>query len=314
MVNINQMKFLIEIVRSNFNLTEAADQLYVSQSALSQFIKKIESENNLNLFERRKGRIVGLTSSGYKVYEQSLKVIDQYVKFENILTEEVEYQKGTVRIGVHSTILRLFFTKFIPKFMNDNPQANIEIIEAGPLSLQNQLLEGRLQMAILVEPLNLDLNEYEQNTLIETEVVAFMMPSHPLANRDFIKWQDLIEFVFITYNQEDPVHDELKNKLAREEVESKPLFTSISFDYLIESLYSLELLAILPSVKLEQFQSRISSLGLVERRFEKPIRYKPSLVRPRKKHYSTIESFFYNSIIEYFYLEDESLRYNFLAD
>lgn len=314
MVNINQMKFLVEIVRSDFNLTEAADQLYVSQSALSQFIKKFESENNLNLFERRKGRIVGLTSSGQKVFEQSLKVLDQYAKFENVITEEVKFQKGTVRIGVHSTILRLFFTKFIPQFMNDNPQANIEIVEAGPLSLRKQLLEGRLQMAILVEPLNLDFNQYEQSTLMETEAVAFMSPDHPLANQDLISWQDLRSYAYITYNQEDPLHDELKKRLVKEGVHSKPLLTSMSYDYLMESLHSLELLAVLPSVKLAQFQTRISNLGLIERRFEEPIRYKPALVRPIREHYSTIESFFYNSMIEYFYLEDESLKYNFLAD
>lgn len=312
MININQMMFLDAIVRSNFNLTDAADRLYVSQSALSQFIKKFEQDNKLALFERRKGRIVGLTLSGKKVYQQGLKLLDEYYKLETLISEEVKYQKGTLRIGLHATILRLFFTKFIPKFMVDNPQANIEIVEAGPRSLRQQLLEGRLQMAILVEPVQLDKSLYESHVLMETEVVAFMSPHHPLASVDHISWKDLQTHNYITYNHEDPLHDEIKHILSKEGTAPKPLFTSMSFDYLVESLQSNDLIAILPSVRLAQFKIRVKDLGLVERPIREALAYKPAMVRPKKEHYSTIESFFYNSMVEYFYLEDESLRYNFL--
>lgn len=312
MININQMMFLDEIIRSNFNLTDAAERLYVSQSALSQFIKKFENDNNIILFERRKGRIVDLTLSGKKIYQQSLEVLAEYYKLETILSEEVKYQKGTLRIGVHSTILRLFFTKFIPKFMTDNPQANIEIVEAGPMSLRQQLIEGRLQMAILVEPVQLDSNLYESNVLMETEVVGFMSPDHPLAQKEFLEWKDLEHHEYITYNNEDPLYSEIKHQLSKEGITRKPLFTSMSFDYLVESLQSIDLLAVLPSVRLAQFKYRIKTLDIIERPFEEKIAYKPTMVRPKKEHYSTIESFFYNSMLEYFYLEDESLRYNFL--
>ena len=63
-MDINQMQYFVEIVKSNGNLTVAADNLFVSQSALSQFIKNFEKQQGVSLFNRKNGRIVSVSESG----------------------------------------------------------------------------------------------------------------------------------------------------------------------------------------------------------------------------------------------------------
>lgn len=313
-MNITQMEYLVEIVQSNFNITAASQKLYVSQSAISQFIKTFEEQNDLDLFVRKHGRMLDLTASGMKVYQSSLLVLKEYYNLENTLKDESSQQKGTIKIGIHPTILRLFFTKFIPRFILDNQDAYIEIVEAGTLELREMLIDQTIHAAILVDPTELKTTDFEEYQLMRTEVAAFMDPNHPLSKKRLIKWEDLSEFPFVTYNKKDKVYHLIEKKLKAAKTKSNLLFTSASWDYMIESVVENEHIAILPTVYFNQFTSRIKHIGVLEKRFENPISYIPVLARPVKKVYTPVESFVFDSILENFHYDDHSLKYDFLEE
>lgn len=310
-MNISQMEYLVEIVQSNFNITAASQKLYVSQSAISQFIKNFEEQNEVALFVRKNGRIINLTSAGKNIYDSTLEVLAKYYEFENTLKEQSSQQKGTIKIGVHPTILRLFFTKFIPRFMLEHPDAYINIVEGGTLELREKLIDQEIQAAILVYPTELDPEEFEIYQLMRMEIAAFVSPNHPLAKKRLIKWEDLKQYRFVTYNEHDQVYHLLEEKLKGTEMMKNLLFTSESWDYMIESVIENEHIAILPTVYFTQFIERINHIGVVEKRFEDPISYIPVLARPVKHVYGSVESFVFDSILENFYADDDTLKYDF---
>ncbi len=310
-MNISQMEYLVEIVRSNFNITAASQKLYVSQSAISQFIINFENQNEVDLFIRRNGRITNLTSAGMKIYQSSQRVLEKYYDLENTLKDASSQQKGTIKIGIHPTILRLFFTRFIPRFLSENSEAYINVIEGGTLELREKLIDQEVQAAILVHPTELNPNEFEEHQIMRTEVAAFMSPNHPLAKKRILKWEDLEDYRFVTYNEKDKVYHLLEEKLENHGGMSNLLFTSESWDYMIESVLENEHIAILPTVYFTRFMKRLDYIGVVEKRFEDPISYIPVLARPVKKVYGTVESFVFDSILENFYHDDESLKYDY---
>ena len=61
MIDIQKLMYLHAIVENNFNITTAANKLFISQPALSQMISTLEHDEDFNLFVRHKGRICGLT-------------------------------------------------------------------------------------------------------------------------------------------------------------------------------------------------------------------------------------------------------------
>lgn len=307
----NQIQYLIEIVNSKFHLTTAAKKLYVTQSALSQFIKKFELEQGFEMFSRRNGRIVGLTSSGMRVYQSAKIAAEKLNLLSDVIENESAYQKGMVRIGIHPTILRLFFRKFIPQFMLDHSDARIEIVEAGTVELREMLLNETIHMALLMDPTELDKDKYEDYQLIRTEVAAFMNPNHPLSKKRILNWNLLENYPYVTYNNKDSVYHLVKQKLNDYNVENKFLFTSSSWDYMIESAAQTEIVAILPTVYFTIFKERLAHIGVIEKRFEDPVPYVSMLVRPLRKRYSKVENFVFNSILEYFYSDDYTLKYDF---
>lgn len=308
------MEYLKEIVESGYNLTLAAERLYVSQSALSQFIKKFEADNEINIFKRKNGLIIDLTELGYELYEHVNVVLDKYYQLEDLILEQSKQQQGRITIGIHPTILRLFFTKFIPTFILSNPKANIEIIESESAPTRRNLMDDHLNIAIIMNPTELAPDLYEEHPLAKGEVQALISKDHPLNEIDKLTWEDLNGFNLVTYSKEEPIYKQLEEKIKKHELDCKILFTSNSFDYLIETCSNSELVAILPTVNFKQFIENLNFVGVVSKPMESPIISIPMLVRPKKERYSKFESFFYNSLLEYFYLDDLSLRYDFLTN
>ncbi|OYQ66625.1 LysR family transcriptional regulator [Aerococcus sp. 1KP-2016] len=313
-MDINQMQYFVEIVKSNGNLTVAADNLFVSQSALSQFIKNFEKQQGVSLFNRKNGRIVSVSESGMRVYGSALKVLNQYNNLEQVIEKESLVHKGRIKIGIHPTYLRFFFNKFIPRFLIENPDAHIEIVEAGTNDLYQMLEDNMIHMAVLVPPETMDEDKYESHQLVRTEIVAFMGPDHPLRTKRVLKWSHLDGYHYVTYNKEDVVHDLVMEKLRTHDSKAIQLFTSGSWDYMIETVLYNQLVALLPTVYFSLFIAKLNQMGIVEKRFEDPIPYIPTLVREKKAGYSKVENFVYQSILENFYLENESLKYDFLDE
>lgn len=89
-MDINQMKYIICIAENNFNITKAADKLYISQPALSKTIKTIEENLSIDIFKRNKGRLIGFSDIGEILYQNALEIIDLENKMQKSI---LEYKK-----------------------------------------------------------------------------------------------------------------------------------------------------------------------------------------------------------------------------
>lgn len=155
-MDITQLSYFIKIVESGFNLSLAARKIHITQSALSQMITNFETEEELLLFERRNGRFEQLTPSGKLLYEYALEIVSKYEEMKDMIRRESLKQKGTIRIGMPSAILRMYFLSFLPQFILEHPELEIEIIEGGAKDLKKKLLKNELDLAVLVDPARLD--------------------------------------------------------------------------------------------------------------------------------------------------------------
>lgn len=70
-MDIKQIRYFLAIVECQFNLSQAAEMLYISQPTLSMMITEFEKRENVRLFKRTRGRITGLTYLGESYYQDS---------------------------------------------------------------------------------------------------------------------------------------------------------------------------------------------------------------------------------------------------
>lgn len=299
-LDIAQLNYFNAIVDANLNLTLAAQNIHVTQSALSQFINNFEKEENLLLFHRKNGRLTGLTPSGEKMYQQALEIVGKHEELHEMLEQEAQIQQGTIRLGISTIILRLFFTKFIPKFMMNNPGIKIEVIEANNDELATMLNENRIHASVLVDSTKLQKDKFEQHIMAMTEITAFMHPNHPLAKEEKLNWKMLDNQYVATFNKGFATHTMVMDKLKKIKSHAKVLITSDSWDYMVEATTRTNLIALLPTAEFKKYYNYLDNIGVVEKRFNDPIDYIPVMCFPVKKKYSNIEKYVYDSFIREF--------------
>ena len=304
------MKYLIAIVQNDFNITKAARKLFITQSALSQFINNFERDEKIEIMNRKNGRLTGLTPSGERVYSYAQEILRMQSRLTRIISEESTVQKGTVNIGIHQTVLRIFFSNFIPRFLEENGEANVKFIEGGMVDIRQQLLDGNLNVSILLEPTELDEDHFEEYTIARTEIAAYVRPDHPLTQVKSLTVNDLAKYPLVSFGDNDTVFHLVKNRLEEKGVDKEFLFTSDSWDFLVESTLNSDIVALLPTVDFGNFQKRLDLIGIEDLRFEESIPYILKIVRPIKREYQAFEDYVFNEMLELFYEPDKSLRFD----
>lgn len=152
MVNLDLYRVFYTVAQCG-SLTKAAEELYISQPAVSQAIKQLETQLGTPLFNRmRKG--MELTAQGgelvFKDVEKALKLLGGV---EEKLAELRETASGTLRIGASASIFQYILSGKIVEFRNRYPQIKIELISDVSPKIIEYLKTDRCDVGFLNLPI-----------------------------------------------------------------------------------------------------------------------------------------------------------------
>lgn len=289
------------IVESNFNISLAAKKIHISQSALSQMIKTFEEQENIMLFERSKGRLENLTSVGELFYTNAQKIIEDYDLLIEELREESSQIKGKIRIGIPPVVISVLFSKIIPEIIQENPMIKVELNDAGAYQLRKKFLLQELDIVVLLKPTELKSEHVEQITLSKDELSVFMDIDHPLANEKNLRWSQLNGQPLAMFDSTFMVHHLLTKEFERRGVEINTVLSSTSWDFLLNATSYSNILTIMPSPVSDYYKDT----RIIKVPFKNPIYWDVVICRPRKKHYTRVEKFTFEAIVNYF-INDKS--------
>ncbi len=171
------VKFLnyILAIADRKNMTKAAEDLYVSQSSLSQYLSRLEQELGTPLFYRTKGELT-LTPAGELYVEAAEKVVKIQKELYHSIAS-INY-RGHIRVGVTSNFGMRMLSETIPRFNKTFPEVSIEISEVGLPALKKMLLEEKVDLGLAAD---LSTAPFEgQSCVLRREEVLFAVPAgHP---------------------------------------------------------------------------------------------------------------------------------------
>ena len=111
-------------VAKNKNITQAANELMISQPAVSKSIKVLERDLDTILFNRNKDG-VSLNNAGEIVYNKIKKAIELIISAEEDLTSLNNMEQGTINIGAGNTIMQRYLMPYIKEFHELYPNINV---------------------------------------------------------------------------------------------------------------------------------------------------------------------------------------------
>jgi DNA-binding transcriptional LysR family regulator len=138
-------------VARHLNFTRAAEELLLTQPAVTLQIKALEEELGLPLFDRGGGRIA-LTRAGEALlpYAERLKALSEEA-FEAV-TGSGGSETGTLLLGASQTIAQYLLPKFIAAFTREHPRVTIRSISGNTDEMLEALVERRVQLALVEGP------------------------------------------------------------------------------------------------------------------------------------------------------------------
>lgn len=136
------------LVAENLSFSRAAEDLFISQPAVTKHIKELESRLNIALFER-KGNKIYLSKAGKLTYSYLKKIKQEYREMEYELGRLNDTFKGTLRIGASSTISQYLIPKVIAAFHKRYPKIELYLLNGNSFDMEQKLIDKEIDLALV---------------------------------------------------------------------------------------------------------------------------------------------------------------------
>lgn len=196
-MELRQLQYFVAVAES-LHFTKAAAQLHVAQPALSQQIRALERELGAELFERT-SRSVRLTAAGTSFLPHALRALAAVEDGRRELVEQSVEPTGLVRLGATPTAAAHLLRARLVAFTAAYPRVELRLREGGALALEEELQDGRIDLAVITLPPRR--GDLETAALLEEELLLGVAPTHQLAGRHEVALSAVAEEPFVLYRE-----------------------------------------------------------------------------------------------------------------
>lgn len=197
-MKLQQLRYIVEIVNRNLNVTDAASALYTSQPGISKQVRLLEEELGLEIFERSGRNIKGVTPAGDRIIAIARELL---VKAQGIKAVADEYTRpdyGVLRIATTNTQARYMLPAVIERFRQKYPNVSLHLHQGSPNQIYNALLSGEVDLAITTEAQYLFDNVILLPCYLWNRSVI-VKSDHPLAQCKKLTIEELAKSPLLTY-------------------------------------------------------------------------------------------------------------------
>ena len=144
-MTLRHMKIFRAVCDNDFNTTKAAEELHMTQPAISQAIKDMEEYYKVSMFDRVGRRLV-ITQAGKRVEEYSRHIDNLFNDMEN---ELLNWDKcGEIRIGATLTIGSMFMPMYVKTFKEKYPDIKVKVLCGNADVLERKIIANELDIAL----------------------------------------------------------------------------------------------------------------------------------------------------------------------
>ncbi|MFI5446392.1 LysR family transcriptional regulator [Polaromonas sp. UC242_47] len=189
---LRQLK-VFEAVARNLSFSRAAEELHLTQPAVSIQVKKLEDHAGLPLFEQL-GKKIHLTPAGEEMLHSSRIIIQQFKEVEEAMAQFKGISSGKLNVAVISAG-DYFFPRLLVEFARCHPGVTLNFGVCNREELLDQLTDNLTDLAIMVRP-PLDMDT-EHEPFAPHPYVVVAAPDHPLATKKRIPLSRLVREPFV---------------------------------------------------------------------------------------------------------------------
>ena len=188
-MELRLLRYFLTVAKEQ-SFTKAAEQLHITQPTLSRQMAAFEEDLGITLFIRN-GKKISLTDEGILLKRRALEILNLEERTLEELKGKEEVVGGTITIGCGEFAAVETLAKICKTYKEKYPLVQIVLHTATADAVYEMMNKGLVDIALFLEPVDTEGLDYIRITDCDHWCVG-MRPDDPLAEKEFIKKEDLI--------------------------------------------------------------------------------------------------------------------------
>jgi DNA-binding transcriptional LysR family regulator len=229
-MDIRHLLYFVEVAKHR-SFSKAAENLHVSQPTVSKMVKNLEDEVGAPLLERS-AKSFQLTDVGEVVFNQGQQILHSFQSISAEIDDVKNIKKGNIRIGIPPMIGSRFFPHILSQFHKKYPLINIQIFEDGAKDLEQGVMDGKLDLAAVVLPI--DHSIFNSFPFVKEDLRLVVHPQHRFAERQSVNLSELRDEPFILFREGFTLHYRIREECIKVGFEPNVVCESSQWDFISE--------------------------------------------------------------------------------
>ncbi len=228
-MNIQQLRYIREVARSGLSVSAAAKKLHTAQPGISNQIRLLEEELNVDIFERGAKRLTGLTLPGKAVLAIAERILRDMENIRQVGEEFSNETIGAFSIATTHTQARYALPPVVKAFTERYPGVSLHMHQGNPAQVTEFVRSGVSDIAIATETLTsfedlATLPCYQWNR----SVVA--PPGHPVLDEKPLTLEAIARYPIVTYDSAFTGRSKINQAFESRGLEPNVVFTALDSD------------------------------------------------------------------------------------
>jgi len=198
-LSISHLKMICTIVESN-TVKQAAEKLFITQPALTNRIREAERRLNINLFVRRRRKLI-ITTAGKRLLQSAKKILEELERAEYDIARLSDGIEQVLRIGLPHYASFKWLPDVVSYFHKELPNIELEITAEAAINPLDALYNGDVDIALVSSGsrvLDIHKSDYESIFILQDELRACLSAKHRKSEQAFMSADDFSNETYIT--------------------------------------------------------------------------------------------------------------------
>ncbi|SDI08956.1 DNA-binding transcriptional regulator, LysR family [Alteribacillus persepolensis] len=263
-MEMKHLEYFIEVTDTG-SFTQAAENLYITQPALSRIIKSLESELGAPLFIRSRKKLL-LTDVGRILYKHAQVIERQLSLLEADIDNLLILKKGRIRLGLPTIVNSFFFSQLMASFHQQYPDVTFQLEEDGSKRIAEKIMNDDLDFGVVVLPENHEMFNYYK--FVHDHLKLVVPFSHRLAAKEEIALHELKDESFIMFNRDFELRNLILEACIEEGFEPNIVSETSQLDFIEEmAAYNLGI-TLLPESTCMELTSDLQTITIANPKIE----------------------------------------------
>ncbi|MBD2815582.1 HTH-type transcriptional regulator CysB [Xenorhabdus sp. Flor] len=228
-MKLQQLRYIVEVVNHNLNVSSTAEGLYTSQPGISKQVRMLEDELGIQIFARSGKHLTHVTPAGEEIVRISREVLSKIDSIRSVASEHTYPDRGSLYIATTHTQARYALPPIIKGFIKRYPNVSLHMHQGSPTQIAEEVCKGNSDFAIATEALHL-YSDLIMLPCYHWNRSVVVTKDHPLAERQNVTIEELAEYSIVTYTFGFTGRSELDVAFDRAGIKPKIVFTATDAD------------------------------------------------------------------------------------